>query len=240
KDNSGVNLFTGLVGQKKVNSTTKKVIEIPGLLDFIAEGKVMQTKHPQTGEIISINCGKMGVIVLDSVAAVNTPTEETSEVGKQNMALMGRFLSVELKKLTPKIAHANVLFMAINQIRTSPGVMFGDPTTTSGGNAWKHACSVMVMLAQLSAKESKIYDENEEQIGGRIRAKIAKNKVARPFKTAEYNLRFDQGVVDREEELLDVGVLTGLFERPNSRSYIINGEKLNSRANAIAYIRDHA
>lgn len=240
KDNSGVNLFTGLVGQKKVNSTTKKITEIPGLLDFIAEGKVMQTKHPQTGEIISINCGKMGVIVLDSIAAVNTPTEETSEVGKQNMAVMGRFLSVELKKLTPKIAHANVLFMAINQIRTSPGVMFGDPTTTSGGNAWKHACSVMVMLAQLSAKESKIYDENEEQIGGRIRAKIAKNKVAHPFKTAEYNLRFDQGVVDREEELLDVGVLTGLFERPNSRSYIINGEKLNSRANAIAYIRDHA
>src|SRR5690606_33607629 len=149
KDNSGVNLFKGLVGERNQNSTTKKITVVPGLLDFIRDGTIMKAKHPQTGNIIEINCGKMGVIVLDSVAAVNTPTEETSEVGKQNMALMGRFLSVELKKLTPAIAHANVSFMAINQIRTSPGVMFGDPTTTSGGNAWKHACSVMVMLAQL-------------------------------------------------------------------------------------------
>jgi recombination protein RecA len=240
KDNSGVNLFTGLVGQVKENKSTKKRTKVPGLLDFIKEGKVMKAKHPQTDEIISINCGKMGVIVLDSVAAVNTPTEEVSAVGKQNMALMGRFLSVELKKLTPQIAHSNVAFMAINQIRTSPGVMFGDPTTTSGGNAWKHACSVMVMLAQLSARDTKIYDENDEQIGGRIRVKIAKNKVARPFKTAEYNLRFDKGIVDRAEELLDVGVLTGLFERPNSRSYIINGEKLTSRSDAIEYVHDNA
>lgn len=240
KDNSGVNLFTGLVGRVKENKNTKKRTKIPGLLDFIREGKVMKAKHPQTDEIISINCGKMGVIVLDSVAAVNTPTEEVSAVGKQNMALMGRFLSVELKKLTPQIAHANVAFMAINQIRTSPGVMFGDPTTTSGGNAWKHACSVMVMLAQLSARDTKIYDDNDEQIGGRIRVKIAKNKVARPFKQAEYNLRFDRGVVDKAEELLDVGVLTGLFERPNTRSYIINGEKLTSRGDAIEYVYDHA
>lgn len=239
KDNSGVNLFTGLVGEKKLNNNTKKITNVPGLLDFIKEGRIMKAKHPQTGEIIEINCGKLGVIVLDSIAAVNTPTEETSEVGKQNMALMGRFLSVELKKLTPAIAHANVCFIAINQIRTSPGVMFGDPTTTSGGNAWKHACSVMVMLAQLSSKETKIFNENEEQIGGRIRAKIAKNKVAAPFKEAEYNLRFDQGIVDRAEELLDVGVITGAFEKPNARSYVINNEKFTSRADAIAYINDN-
>jgi recombination protein RecA len=237
KDNSGVNLFTGLIGQKKINPTTKKVTKIPGLLDFIAEKKIIKAKHPETNETITINCGKLGVIVLDSVASVNTPTEDHSEVGKQNMALMGRFLSVELKKLTPAVAHANVAFIAINQVRTNLGQMFGDPTSTSGGNAWKHACSVMVMLAPKQAKESKILDSHEEQIGGRIMAKITKNKVAAPFKSAEYDLLFDSGVTNREEEMIETGVLVGVIQRPNNRSYVILDEKLGSRAEAIEFVK---
>lgn len=239
KDNSGVNLFTGLIGQKKVNSVTKKITKVPGLLDFIAEKKIIKAKHPETNEIITLNCGKMGVIVLDSVASVNTPTEDVSEVGKQNMALMGRFLSVELKKLTPSVAHANVAFIAINQVRTNLGQMFGDPTSTSGGNAWKHACSVMVMLAPKNSKETKILDSNEDQIGGRIVAKIAKNKVAAPFKTAEYDLLFNSGVTNREDEMIETGVLVGVIERPSTQSYIILGEKIASRAKAIEFVKEN-
>jgi recombination protein RecA len=95
------------------------------------------------------------------------------------------------------------------------------------------------MLAPKTSKETKIYDENEEQIGGRVAAKIAKNKVARPFKVAEYNLRFDRGVLDAPEELLDVGVLSGLIERPNNRSYEVNGVKLTSRKDAIQFMTEN-
>jgi len=239
KDNSAAHLFTGLVGEKKQNKKTKKITVIPGLLDFIKEGRVIKSINSETKEEISLDCGRMGIIVLDSIAALNTPTEEVSVVGKQNMALMARFLSTELKKLTPALAYSNVAFIAINQVRTSPGVMFGDPTTTSGGNAWKHACSVMVMLAQIMSKDSKIYDENDEQIGGRIKAKVAKNKVSRPFKVSEYNVRFDIGIISQAEELLDSGVMSGIFERPNVRSYLINDEKLTSRADAIAFVTDN-
>lgn len=238
RDNSGANIITGLVGKSKVNKQTKKVTKIPGLLDFITEGKVIKTKSA-TGDVVSYNCGKLGVIVLDSVASINTPVEEVSDAGKQNMALMARFLSVELKKLTPAIARANVAFMAINQVRTSPGVLFGDPTTSPGGNALKHACSVMVMVGMKNAKDTFIFNDLDERIGGRIVAKIGKNKVATPFKTAEYSLIFNKGVQNLPEELLDVGVMTGFIERPNSRSYIINGEKLTSRDAAIEYVNDN-
>lgn len=239
KNNSGAELFTGLIGEMKINSATGKATKVPGLLDFVQDGTIIKAKNSKTGKIISLNCKKLGIIVLDSVASVNTPTEEVSAIGKQNMALMSRFLSVELKKLTPALSKSNVAFIAINQVRTSPGVMFGDPTTTSGGNAWKHACSLMVMLAPLTAKDAQIMDANEEQIGTRVKAKIAKNKVARPFKTAEYNLNFDKGVINKAEELLDTGVITRVFERPNNRSYIVNNEKLNSRSDAIEYINQN-
>lgn len=239
KTNKGAEIFTGLVGAKKLNKNTKKVTNIPGILDMVVEGRTISRKDPDTGEIMSYNLGKLGVIVLDSVAAMNTPTEEVSAVGKQNMALMARFLSVELKKLTPALAHANVAFFAINQVRTDPGTMFGDPTTSPGGNALKHACSTMVMVAPRLSKDTKIFNEHDEQIGARVMAKIAKNKVSPPNKVAEYDLRFDMGVQNLPEELLNVGVLEGIIERPNSRSYIINEEKLTSRDAAIKYVAEN-
>lgn len=238
KDNSGVHIFTGLVGKVKVNATTKKQTKVPGLLDYIREGKKIPIKNSLTGEINIINCAKLGVIVLDSVASVNTPTEEAADVGKAQMAIMGRFLSTELKKLIPAVAHANVAFLAINQVRTDLGKMFGDPTSTSGGNAWKHACSVMVMVAPSFSKDKMIFNKHGDQIGGRVLAKIAKNKVGTPFKVAEYDLRFDKGVVNIEEEILATGLLTGFVERPTVQSYTIYGNKMK-KADAIQFIKDN-
>lgn len=239
KTNSGLHIFSGLIGKVSVNQTTKKVKKIPGLLDMIKEKNHIEVADPVTGQKNKFNLGKMGIIVLDSIASVNTPTEETSEIGKQNIALMGRFLSTELKKLTPLLADSNAALIAINQVRANPGQLFGNPISTSGGYALKHACSLMVMLAPRSAKDSKIFAENDVQIGTTVVAKVDKNKVGRPFRKAEYMIEFDKGVVNKEEELLVIGEEAGIIERPNIRSYIINGETLTSRGAALEYVRDN-
>lgn len=238
KENSGVALFTGLIGKTSVNSVTKKVTKIPGLLDYIIDGKIIQSTAAD-GTIATFNCKKLGIIVLDSVASVNAPIEEHSDVGKQNMAVLARFFTVELKKLTPLVANANVAFIAINQIRNEPGAMFGDPTTTPGGYAWKHACSLMVMLAQSFSSANKIENSDSELIGGLIKGKIGKNKVARPFKVAQYKVLFDSGITDKANELLDVGVECGYIIRHNAVTVEIDGERLTSREKAINYIAEH-
>jgi recombination protein RecA len=127
KSNDASHLFTGLVGKVKENPQTKKRTEVPGLFAMIASGQKITSKHPVTNKPITLNLGRMGLVILDSMAALQTPTEIVSDVGKQNMALMARFLSVELKKLTPGIADSNVAMIVINQVRVNPGQMFGNP-----------------------------------------------------------------------------------------------------------------
>jgi recombination protein RecA len=239
KTNSAMHIFSGLIGRTSVNQTTKKVKKIPGILDMVQEQRVISFTDPVTGEENRFNLAKLGVIVLDSIASVNTPVEEVSEIGKQNIALMGRFLSTELKKLTPLLASSNVAMIAINQVRANPGQLFGNPTTTSGGYALKHACSLMVMLAPRSSKESKIFNEREVQIGTTVMAKVDKNKVGKPFRKAEYQIEFDKGVVNREEEILLIGEEAGIVVRPNLRSYTINGETLTSRGAALEYVKNN-
>jgi len=111
--------------------------------------------------------------------------------------------------------------------------------TTPGGKALKHACSIMVEVGSMSGVDNLILDSREEKQGHKIRAKITKNKLGAPFKVAEFFVDFRSGVVKKGEELLELGVKLNLFERPNNRSYIINGEKLNSRDNAIEYCESH-
>lgn len=236
KTNEATKLFQGLVGRVKVNKQTGKETKIKGLFDMIADGDVVKRKSPKTGKEVSLNLGKLGVICLDSVAAMNTPTEITSEVGKQNMALLARFLSVELKKLTPGIAMSNVVMFGINQVRVDPGKMFGNPEGTPGGKALKHACSLMVELGPMSGADNVLKDHNDERLGHKVRARIGKNKVAPPFKTAEYFIKYTEGVINKDAELLDTGVLAGAIERPNNRTYVIGEEKLTSKDQAIEYI----
>jgi recombination protein RecA len=238
KSNAAGDIFTGLVGKVKKNKQTGKVTKIPGLLDMIERG--MTITHKVDGRTITLNLAKMGVIVLDSIAAMETPTESASDVGKQNIALMARFLSTELKKLRPLIAKANVAMIAINQVRVNVGQMFGNPEGTSGGRALKHACSLMIEVAPISGADNVLIDEQGNKIGHKVRAKISKNKLGPPARRAEFFNNFTSGVVNTGEELLDLGVAWGMIVRPNNRSYIINDETLTSRAMAIEYVEENA
>ncbi len=235
KSNEAAKIFGGLVGRVKKNAVTGKLTKIPGLFDMISSGQTISYTHPETKKKVNLNCGRMGVIVLDSIANLQVPQEVEAEVGKSLMAAVARFLTVELKKLTPGIAKANVAMIGINQVRVNPGQMFGNPEDTPGGKALKHACSIMVEVGPMSGADNLILDSREEKQGHKIRAKITKNKLAAPFKVAEFFVDFRSGVVRKGEELLELGVKLAMFERPNNRSYIINGEKLSSRDSAIEY-----
>ena len=228
KTNDAKKIFEGLLGKMTVNKTTGKASKsVKGVLDLVKEGVDPRFKN-------------LGLIVLDSVAAMNTPMEVDAAIGKQNMAPMPRFLSTELKKLTPAIADANVSMIFINQIRVNPGVMYGNPEDSPGGKALKHACSVMVNMAPISGADSKVEDENENVIGHKVRAKIQKNKVGAPFREAVYTIKYTEGIINREEELLDLAVLCKIINRPNNRSYELGNDKFSSRQAMIDYLKDEA
>ena len=227
KTNDAKKIFEGLIGTVKVNSSSKKITKnMKGILDYVIEGVDPRFKN-------------LGIVVLDSIAVLNTPMEAAADVGKANMAPIPRFLSTELKKLTPVVAQANVAFIGINQVRVNLGQMFGDPTSSPGGKALKHACSLMINMAPISSSDSIISDQSGNRIGHRVRAKIGKNKVGSPFKVAEYNIEYLSGVVEKEQEILDLAVEFSLVERPNNKSYLIGDEKIVGRANAVSYLKDN-
>ena len=220
KTNDAKDIFEGLLGTTKVNSVTKKVSKnMKGILDYIIEGSDPRFKN-------------LGIIVLDSIAVLNTPMEIAASVGKANMAPIPRFLSTELKKLTPAVAQANVAFIGINQVRVDLGKMFGDPVSSPGGKALKHACSLMINMAPMFGSDNVIKNSDDERVGHKVRAKIEKNKVGAPFKKSEYFLEYMKGIVRTEDEIFDLGVKYGVIERPSSQSYLIDGEKIRGRDNA--------
>lgn len=221
KTNDAKKIFEGLVGRMTVNKLTKKSTKTTkGVLDLVKEGTDPRFKN-------------LGLIVLDSVAAMQTPMEIDAIVGKQNMAPMPRFLSTELKKLTPALADANVAMIFINQVRVNPGVMFGSPETTPGGKALKHACSVMINMAPMFGADNMVEDDNEEKIGHKVKAKIEKNKVGPPYREAEYSIQYTSGFIKRNEELLNLGVLCGVIAKPTSMSYEFCGEKYVGKDKAL-------
>jgi recombination protein RecA len=221
KTNDAKAIFEGLIGTVKVNSATKKVSKnMKGILDYIIEGDDPKFKN-------------LGLIVLDSIAVLNTPLEAAAAIGKANMAPIPRFLSTELKKLTPVLARANVAFIGINQVRVNLGQMFGDPNTSPGGKALKHACSLMINMAPVFGSDNVIKNDSDERVGHKVRAKIQKNKVGAPFRQAEYFVEYKKGIVRTHDEIFDLSVKYGLIERPSSQSYIVNGEKIRGRDNAI-------
>jgi recombination protein RecA len=235
KTNEAEKVFQGLVGRVKVNSATKKETKIQGVFDMIAKGQRIKVPSP-SGKANVLDLSKLGLIIVDSVAAMQPPMERTSAVGKQNMALMARFLSVELRKMTPGVAAANVAMIFINQLRVDPGKMFGNPEDSPGGRALKHACSLMVNLAPMSGADNTVTDTEGEKIGHKVRAKIGKNKVGSPYRKAEYTIEYLSGITKRGEEILEVGQKLNIIERPSVRSYIINGQKFSSKKDALEYI----
>lgn len=214
KMNKGIKIFEFLCGVPHKEIGKKKVR--PGLLDWVIE----HGGAKETG---------LGIIVLDSIAAVQPPIEEASTSGKHNIAPMGRFLAPELRKLTPLLSDAGVMMIAINQVRINPMAMFGDPESSPGGSAWKHHCSVMVHLAKILSKDSAIKDENDVQVGHRIRVRIDKNKVAPPFRKCEFDIKYTEGIANSHVEIADLALKYGVVTRPSNITYMYRGKKITNR-----------
>lgn len=213
RENNGVKIFERLVGQP--SKTGGKKVKL-GILD-------MEKENP-TG---------LGIVVLDSIAYVQPPAEETSEVGKANMALMARFLPPELRKLTPLLSDTGVTMIFINQIRMQPGILYGSPETSPGGNTLKHTHSMMLNFSRIAAKNSTIEDDTGERIGHHVRVRVDKNKLAPPFRVAELAITYNSGVVEHNIELRDLGAKYGVIERPNNKTWILDDVKYNGK-DAIA------
>lgn len=181
--------------------------------------------QPDTGEQaleitdMLMRSGGVDVIVIDSVAALVPEAELKGEMGDSHMGLQARLMSQALRKLTANIKRTNTLVIFINQIRMKIGVMFGSPETTTGGNALKFYASVRLDIRRTGAIK-----KGEDILGNETRVKVVKNKVAPPFKVADFEILYGEGI-SRLGEIIDLGVLGGFVEKSGSW-YSYNGEKI--------------
>jgi len=157
-----------------------------------------------------VRSNALDIIVIDSVAALVPRAEIEGEMGDSMMGVQARLMSQALRKLTGAVSKSKTVLVFINQIRMKIGVMFGNPETTTGGNALKFYSSV-----RLDIRRKAVLKRGEEQVGNHVVVKVVKNKVAPPFKTAEFDIMFAQGI-DEEGELIDLGVEHGVIEKAGS------------------------
>ena len=180
-----------------------------------------------------VRSGAIDVLVVDSVAALVPKAELEGEMGDSHMGLQARLMSQALRKLTSTVSRSNTLIIFINQIRMKIGVMFGNPETTTGGNALKFYASVRLDIRRIGAIKDK-----DDIIGSQTRVKIVKNKVAPPFKTVDFDIMYGEGI-SKTGELIDLGVKAGLVEKSGAW-FSYKGEKLGQgRENAKIFLRDH-
>jgi len=195
--------------------------------------------QPDTGEQALeiadtlIKSGSISVIVVDSVAALTPRAELEGEMGDHHVGLQSRLMSQALRKLTSSIANTNTMMIFINQIRMKIGVMFGNPETTSGGNALKFYSSVRMDIRRIGAIKDK-----EQIIGNSTRVKVVKNKVSPPFKVVEFDLMYGKGI-SKVGELVDLGAKAGVVEKAGAW-YAYKGEKIGQgRENAKIYLEQN-
>ncbi len=180
-----------------------------------------------------VRSGAIDVLVVDSVAALVPKAELEGEMGDSHMGLQARLMSQALRKLTSTISRSNTLVIFINQIRMKIGVMFGNPETTTGGNALKFYASVRIDIRRIGSIKDK-----DDVIGSQTRVKIVKNKVAPPFKVVDFDIMYGEGI-SKTGELIDLGIKAGIVEKAGAW-FSYKGEKLGQgRENAKLFLRDH-
>ena len=179
-----------------------------------------------------VRSGAIDVMVVDSVAALVPKAELEGEMGDSHVGLQARLMSQALRKLTASVARSNTLVIFINQLRMKIGVMFGNPETTTGGNALKFYASVRIEIR----RGAQIKDK-DETIGNNTTVKIVKNKVAPPFRTVEFDIIYGEGI-SKTGELIDLGIKAGLIEKAGAWiSY--KGERWQGRENARTFLREN-
>jgi recombination protein RecA len=173
------------------------------------------------------------IVVIDSVAALTPKAELEGEMGDSLPGLQARLMSQALRKLTASISKSNTIVIFINQIRMKIGVMFGNPETTTGGNALKFYASVRLDIRRIGAIKN-----GEEVVGNQTRVKVVKNKVAPPFREAEFEIMYGSGI-SREGELIELGAAHGIVEKAGAW-YSYNGERIGQgKDNTRLYLQTH-
>ena len=181
-----------------------------------------------------VRSGSVDVVVIDSVAALTPRAEIEGDMGEPQMGLQARLMSQALRKLTANIKRSNTLVIFINQIRMKIGVMFGNPETTTGGNALKFYSSVRIDIRRIGAIK-----KGDEIIGNETRIKVVKNKVAPPFRQAVFDILYGEGI-SREGEIIEIGVKLKIMEKAGSW-YSYNGEKIGQgRDNVRQFLKDNS
>lgn len=195
--------------------------------------------QPDTGEqaleIVDmlVRSGAVDIIVVDSVAALTPKAEIEGEMGDQHMGLQARLMSQALRKLAGNIKRSNTLVIFINQIRMKIGVMFGNPETTTGGNALKFYASV-----RLDIRRTGSIKKGDEVIGNETKVKVVKNKVAPPFRQADFEIYYGEGI-SRESEIIDLGAQYDIVEKSGAW-YSYNGERIGQgKENARNFLKEH-
>ena len=245
-ESSGKTTLTlSVIAQAQRQGKTCAFIDAEHALDPIYAEKLcvnvddLLVSQPDTGEQaleiadMLVRSNAVDVIIIDSVAALVPKAEIEGEMGDSHMGLQARLMSQALRKITGNIKNANCLVVFINQIRMKIGVMFGNPETTTGGNALKFYASV-----RLDIRRTGSIKQGDEVVGNETRVKIVKNKVSPPFRQADFQILYGKGIY-RMGEVVDLGVQQGLVEKSGAW-YAYQGNKIGQgKANACKYLEDN-
>src|SRR6201988_4671188 len=231
-ESSGKTTLTlAIIASAQANGGTAAFVDAEHALDPVYAEKLgvkvndLLVSQPDTGEQalemtdMLVRSGAVDVVVVDSVAALTPKAEIEGEMGDQHMGLQARLMSQALRKLTGNIKRSNTIVIFINQIRMKIGVMFGNPETTTGGNALKFYATVRLDIRRIGAIKN-----GEEVVGNQTRVKGVKNKVAPPFREAEFEIMYGSGI-SREGELIELGAANGIIEKAGAW-YSYNGERI--------------
>ncbi|GAC1036225.1 recombinase RecA [Pseudomonas sp. No.117] len=245
-ESSGKTTLTlSVIAQAQKQGATCAFVDAEHALDPDYAGKLgvnvddLLVSQPDTGEQaleitdMLVRSNAVDVIIVDSVAALVPKAEIEGEMGDMHVGLQARLMSQALRKITGNIKNANCLVIFINQIRMKIGVMFGNPETTTGGNALKFYSSVRLDIRRIGAVK-----EGDEVIGSETRVKVVKNKVAPPFRQAEFQILYGKGIY-LNGEIIDLGVQLGLIEKSGAW-YSYQGSKIGQgKGNAAKFLEDN-